>query len=413
MANPPLENWFPPSRLTRFIFKLLRDRRGSIALIFGLMLIPLVLAAGVGIDYARAVQFKAQLQAATDDAALAGASAYVASGTAGQALGTTAATNYMNKAIAALPANNGVSFTVTPGTTSSSGSVTAFQMTVTATATFPTTLMAIYKPTLTITTTATANNPIVNASFNTGGFVSYACDTNEVYWYIVPQGGGVPPASAMNLLWSNNSASPPSTATFQVAASQQIGFAIENITGARPASLGGCNYGNNGYGAHPGDAQWLYSSLQPPTMDYTTAPGGASTGSHATGFPTSQDCSLIVEEGTTSHGSTSFASPPQGNCYSSNGRNENYNSTNYQGTMTGDTCCNTTTQTMATQMTNAAPSCSQLAGNTYQYDWNDNGGNFDTYNYGNDMQYSFSCSGGTSGSGSGNGTTTSGVTLTN
>ena len=34
----------------------------------------------------------------------------------------------------------------------------------------------------------------------------------------------------------------------------------------------------------------------------------------------------------------------------------------------------------------------------------------DSYNYGNDMQYSFSCSGG---SGSGNGTSTNSVTLTN
>ena len=401
------------SLFPRLIRRLACSDEGAVAILFGLMIIPLVLAVGVGVDYARAVQFKAQLQAATDDAALAGASAYVSSDSTGQTLGTTAATNYMNKAITALPTNNGVTVTVTPGTTSSSGTVTAFQMTVTATATLPTTLMSLWKPTLSITTTATANNPIVTASFNTGGFVSYACDTNEVYWYIVPSGGGVPPVSAMNLLWSNNSASPPSTATFSVAASQKIGFAIQNVTGARPTSLGGCNYGNNGYGANVGDTQWLYSSLQPPTLDYTTGPGGVSTGSHATGFPTTQDCSLYVVQGTTSHGSTTYPSVPQGNCYSSNGQNETYNSTDWHGNMTGVTCCDTTTTTMSTAMTNAAPSCSQLGGNTYQYNWNDNGGKFDTLNYGNDMQYTFSCSGGSSGSGSGNGTTTSGVTLTN
>ena len=395
------------------IRRLSGDDKGAVAIIFGLMLIPLILAIGVGVDYARAVQFKAQLQAATDNSALAGASAYVASGTAGQTLGTTAATNYMNNAITMLPPNGGVTFTVTPGTTSSSGTVTAFQMTVTAVATLPTTLMSLWKPSLTITTTATANNPIVTASFNTGGFVSYACDTNEVYWYIVPSGGGLPAASAMNLLWSNNSASPPSTATFSVAASQKIGFAIENITGARPTSLGGCNYGNNGYGSHPNDTQWLYSSLNSPSADYTTGPGGVSTGSHATGYTTTQDCALYVVEGTTSHGSTTYPSVPQGNCYSSNGQNENYNSTDRSGDLTGFTCCDTTTTTLSTAMTNAAPSCSQLGGNTYQYNWNDMGGGFDTINYGNDMQYTFSCSGGSSGSGSGNGTTTSGVTLTN
>ena len=395
------------------IRRLSGDDKGAVAILFGLMIIPLVLAIGVGVDYSRAVQFKAQLQAATDDAALAGASAYVSSDSTGQALGTAAATNYMNNAITALPTNNGVTVPVTPGTTSSSGTTTAFQMTVTATATLPTTLMSLWKPTLTITTTATANNPIVTAAFNTGGFVSYACDTNIVYWYIVPSGGGVPAAAAMNQLWSNNSASPPSTATFSVAASQKIGFAIQNVTGARPTNLGGCNYGNNGYGAHVGDTQWLYSSLNSPSADYTTAPGGASTGSHATGYTTTQDCALYVVQGTTSHGSTTYPSVPQGNCYSSNGQNENYNSTDWHGNMTGFTCCDTTGTTLSTAMTNAAPSCSQLGGNTYQYNWNDMGGNFDTINYGNDMQYTFSCSGGSSGGSGGNGTTTTGVTLTN
>ncbi len=186
------------SLFPHLIRRLACNDKGAVAILFGLMIIPLVLAIGVGVDYSRAVQFKAQLQAATDDAALAGASAYVSSDSTGQSLGTAAATNYMNKAITMLPTNQSVTFTVTPGTTSSSGTVTAFQMTVTATATISTTLMSLWKPTLAITTTATANNPIVTASFNTGGFVSYACDTNIVYWYIVPSGGGVPPASAMN-----------------------------------------------------------------------------------------------------------------------------------------------------------------------------------------------------------------------
>ena len=46
---------------------------------------------------------------------------------------------------------------------------------------------------------------------------------------------------------------------------------------------------------------------------------------------------------------------------------------------------------MATEMTNAAPTCAQIGGNTYQYDWNDMGGTPDTYNYGTDMQYNFYC----------------------
>jgi Flp pilus assembly protein TadG len=393
----------PFSRLIR----LARNDKGSVALIFGLLLIPLVLAAGVGIDYARAVQFKAQLQAATDDAALAGAAAYTNSSSSGQTLGTAAATNYMNKAISALPANNGVTFTATPTSTSSNGTVTSFQMTVTATATFPTTLMAIYKPTLTITTTATANNPIVDATIDMSGFSSSACDTNSIYWYVVPTGGGVPSASAMNLIWANNSSTTPTTTTIQVASSVQIGFALENVTG------GNCGYGNNSYGAHQGDTQWFYSSLSPPDADFNIAPGGANTGSHGT-YPSSYgDCSLQVLKGTTSHGSTTYGTPAV-QCFNSSGRNENnIGSTYSHGTTSYYDCisCLSSGTTMANAMTTlAAPTCSNMAGNSYKYFWNDGGGSGDDdYDY-NDMEYAFSCSGG---SGSGNGTSTSGITLTN
>lgn len=399
-------------RFIRFTCSLGRDQRGTIALIFGLMIVPLILAIGVGVDYARAAQFRAQLQGITDSSALAGAAAFVSC--ASQSTGTTAATNYFNNAKTYLTPNSGFGSgpTVTPGPTSCSSSTTAFTMTVTASTTMPTTLMALYMSSIPITTTATATNPVVTGNFNTGGFVSYACDTNIVYWYVVPSKGGAPAASAMNMLWSNNSATPPSTATFQVTASQKIGFAIENITGARPTSLGGCNYGNNGYGSQPGDAQWLYSSLQPPSADYNIAPGGANTGTHGV-YETTQDCALVVEKGNTSGSTTTFATPPQGQCYSVSGSGENTN-TYSSGQMTGNCLGCGSGATMTTEMTNAAPSCSQLGGYAYQYDWNDMGGNFDSYNYGNDMQYQFSCSGGSSGGGSGNGTTTStGLTLTN
>lgn len=54
-------------RLFILIRRLAGNDKGAVAIIFGLMLIPLILAIGVGVDYARAVAFKAQLQAATDD----------------------------------------------------------------------------------------------------------------------------------------------------------------------------------------------------------------------------------------------------------------------------------------------------------------------------------------------------------
>ncbi len=210
----------------------------------------------------------------------------------------------------------------------------------------------------------------------------------------------------MNLLWSNDTSSPESSATFNVAASAKIGFAMENVTGARDPSLGGCNYANNMYGSHAGDTQWLYSSLSSPNLDYNIAPGCMSTGTHAV-YPTHQNCALIVEKGTYNswRGKWTYSNPPQGQCYSSSGSNESY----YDSGDNDVTCC-TTGATSTTEMTNAAPSCSDLNGTSYQYDWNDMGGTTDTFNYGNDMQFAFSCSGG---SGSGNGTSTTSVTLIN
>jgi len=390
-------------RLTR----LAANDRGTVAVLFGLLVIPLAIAIGAGIDYGRALQIRATLQNTVDAAALSGASAYTAP--SAETTAQTLAQNYIAQGTSALPANVTVkSTTVTPGSTGS-GNNTAYTMYASITASVPTTFMSFYKSAITVTASATATNPVVTATFDMGSFVSYACDTNEIYWYIVPSGGGVPDASAMNLLWSNDDANPTTMTTFSVAASAQIGFAIKNVTGARPQSLGGCNYGNNMYGAQPGDTQWLYSSLQPPSKYYNIAPGGTNTGTHGV-YETTQDCALYVEKGTYKNGAWSYSSAPQGQCYTSNGRSENQNTYDDNGNMDGvcDAC--TRGSKMSTAMTNASPSCAALSGNSYQYNWNDMGGSFDSYNYGNDMQYSFSCSGG---SGSGNGTSTSGLVLTN
>jgi Flp pilus assembly protein TadG len=393
------------SRLRR----LLRDERGNVALLFGLMLVPLVFATGVAVDYGRAVMIRSMLQSSVDAAALAGASAYIAPSAASTA--TALVQDFVTKGTAALPAGVTVSSTtITPGTTGSGNNV-GYTMAVSVTIAVPTTILSIFTPSFAVTAAATAQNPVVTASFNTGGFVSYACDENQLYWYVVPANGGVPAASAMNLLWSNNNSNPPSVVSFQVAASAKIGFALENTTGARSSSLGGCNYGNNMYGSHPGDTQWLYSSLQAPSASWDIAPGGANTGTHGV-YETSQDCALVVEKGTynASAGTWSYPAAPQGQCSTTSGSGENMNTYNRYGQVTG--VCNAcgSGPTMATEMTNAAPSCAALGGASYQYDWNDMGATVDSYNYGNDMQYAFSCSGG---SGADNGTSTNSVTLTN
>ena len=70
------------------------DRQANVAMIFALLLVPLVLAAGMGVDYAGAAQKRAKLDAAADAAALAAVNAVMISqsSTASQ----TAATNMFN-----------------------------------------------------------------------------------------------------------------------------------------------------------------------------------------------------------------------------------------------------------------------------------------------------------------------------
>ncbi len=50
------------------------DRRGNVMLLFGLALIPLVFATGMGIDYGKAMRLQTQMEAAADAAALAAVS---------------------------------------------------------------------------------------------------------------------------------------------------------------------------------------------------------------------------------------------------------------------------------------------------------------------------------------------------
>lgn len=59
------------THLLRKARRLVRNQDGSVGMLFGLALIPMVAAAGVAIDYSRASQARSQLQAAADSAVLA------------------------------------------------------------------------------------------------------------------------------------------------------------------------------------------------------------------------------------------------------------------------------------------------------------------------------------------------------
>lgn len=129
----------------------LRDRRASAFVMMAIGMLALATATGVGVDFARGLNFKQALQGAVDSAAIAGASVYLNNGYASQA--STAATNYMKSAIPHLPANNGVSSTVSVSSTA------PWTVTVGASATINSTFSGLFESTIPVSVSATANGP--------------------------------------------------------------------------------------------------------------------------------------------------------------------------------------------------------------------------------------------------------------
>ncbi|MGO9006153.1 MAG: TadE/TadG family type IV pilus assembly protein [Beijerinckiaceae bacterium] len=88
-----------------------RDRKGNIAMIFALLLLPIVFAIGVGIDYTSAARKRSQLDAAADAAVLAAVTPTML--VQSTAAATTAAQNMFNGQIGKIPGLGAVTLTVT------------------------------------------------------------------------------------------------------------------------------------------------------------------------------------------------------------------------------------------------------------------------------------------------------------
>lgn len=102
--------------------------KGAVAIIFGLALIPLLTATGVGVDYLRAQQAKTALQAAVDSAALAAS----ADATINDATLQQIAQNYIDVNSAAL----GVKITSTASAVNTTAKTVTFEATATVDTTF-------------------------------------------------------------------------------------------------------------------------------------------------------------------------------------------------------------------------------------------------------------------------------------
>lgn len=125
---------------------------GTVAVLFGLMMIPVIVGIGVGVDYGRAAMVQAALQRTVDSAALAGAS--VLSSPAAQSTATNLSQSYVNAGTAALPVQATVTaITLTPNTGSS-----AYTMSVSVTVSVPTTFMQLYESAMVVSASATATN---------------------------------------------------------------------------------------------------------------------------------------------------------------------------------------------------------------------------------------------------------------
>ena len=164
---------------------LIGDRRGGVALIFALSLIPLIGFTGVAIDYARLVHMKTTLQAAADAAAISGAAANF--GTASQETAAnsadgpnTIATSFFTNAW--LPPESSITKTVNaPTATSTSGAI----VTVTATAQVEMSFLAIWQSQMPVSVTATATASVPTSATGAFPFVLPKClftSTNPTYW---------------------------------------------------------------------------------------------------------------------------------------------------------------------------------------------------------------------------------------
>jgi Flp pilus assembly protein TadG len=357
-----------PSRSSMLIRRLggrfASDQRGAVIVMFGLALTVVVMSVGVGIDFMRATNFKTSLQGAVDSAALAGASVYVSDDTASDA--QTAATNYMTAATPRLPTNNGVTV-ATPSTSKQtvSGSVTAYVVTVSATAQVPTSFMSLFVSSIPVSATATAKDKIVTAGIDFNGWTSDAGDGNYIYWYKVPKDGSTPTYNqanidngTFNLLFTNMPNPPSVTTSFSIPAAQKIGFAFVNNTAANAPGwsytnqYGGCSSDRT---CSAGHQHVFYSQLANPN-------GTAYTDSTKYNGGVIKNCSLQANAYT---GTAPTGPPSTGSC----------------------------TTVPATVDPLFAPSCSSLNGQSIHYAWNDLGSTVDDMDY-NDGQYNFSCSGG-------------------
>jgi hypothetical protein len=139
------------ARLRGLCVDVARDTKASTMILMAVSLLGLATATGVGVDFARGLSFKTAIQGAVDAAAIAGASVYLNSGYSSQA--TTAAQNYMTKAQASLPTNNGVTSSIAVSASA------PWTVTVSARASIRSSFNGVIRNNIPVSVAATAHGP--------------------------------------------------------------------------------------------------------------------------------------------------------------------------------------------------------------------------------------------------------------
>lgn len=232
-----------------FLRSLWSDRRGNVAVLFGLAAVPIMGVMGVAVDYTRASHYRAILQSAVDTAALGGATA-----TSEKAIKDTV----VSVMDSTLPGGSSLN------ATHYSSHIDSDSVTVSADAQVPTTIGALFRDKMPIEVSATASRgkPVRVVDISVTNFNSSAWDANSIYWYIVPKDGSLPGDSDLHLLLSNDPAHPAPTApdSVQIGPEDEIGFALINVTG------GVHPYGANSYGQPQGSVHKFYSQQLPENL---------------------------------------------------------------------------------------------------------------------------------------------------
>lgn len=372
-----------------FIRSFRNARQGATAVLFALMLIPIILSVGAATDFARLAILKSSLQSVTDGAALAGAS--VLNTKTGSTDAVIIATDYFNKDVTALATTATVGNpTVTVPT--------AISVTVSATATLQNSFMNAMSfiklgvGSWQVVVTATAEGPAYTLQVTkTGGFNSSAEDGDSIYYYDATT-SSTPNLSGMTLLFTNdpnvdaNWATDNTTAkTIRISANDIVGFALVNKTGDITA------YSKNAYGGKLGTTHIFYSALAVPSLTAYSSQGNFYTG-------TSQNNNYYYNNYNSNNNNcnttaitttkTSYIPTAKTSCYP-------YPCT----TLNGGVVLNNNlliAGSCSTQAT-ASQTCLQLYNNPVSFAWNDMGGaanddpgGGDDYDY-NDAVYTVSC----------------------